>query len=138
MVLDLLSAIKASQALSGEIYLNQLLAKLMQICQENAGAQKCAIILPQENDWAIATLSVLDSPTEQTNLPQLNWITLGETQEIPATVIRYVQRPEETLILENASLDPTFAADPYIMEQKPKSILCMPFRNLSEIVGLLY
>jgi len=138
VVLDLLSAIKASQALSGEIYLNQLSAKLMQICQENAGAQKCAIILPQENDWAIATLSVLDSPTEQTNLPQLNWITLGETQEIPVTVIRYVQRTEETLILENASLHATFAADPYIMEQKPKSILCMPFRNLSEIVGLLY
>ncbi len=137
-VLDLLSAMKASQALSGEIYLDRLLAKLMQICQENAGAQKCAIILPEENDWAIATLSVLDPLSDPEIPPQLNWITLGESREIPLTVVRYVQRTEETLILADATLDPTFAADPYITEQKPKSILCMPFRNRGQIGGLLY
>jgi predicted ATPase/signal transduction histidine kinase len=136
-VLDLLSAMKASQALSGEIYLDRLLAKLMQICQENAGAQKCAIILP-ENDWAIATLSVLDPLSDPEIPPQLNWMNLGESREIPLTVIRYVQRTEETLILADATLDPTFAADPYITEQKPKSILCMPFRNRGQIVGFLY
>lgn len=137
-VLDLLSAMKASQALSGEIYLDRLLAKLMQICQENAGAQKCAIILPEEDDSAIATLNVLDPLSDPEIPPQLNWMNLGESREIPLTVFRYVQRTEETVILADATLDPTFAADPYITEQKPKSILCMPFRNRGQIVGFLY
>jgi signal transduction histidine kinase len=54
------------------------------------------------------------------------------------TVIHYVQRTQETLIIDDASRDVNVAADPYITEQQPKSILCMPFRNRGQVVGLLY
>jgi signal transduction histidine kinase len=137
-LLDLLSAIKASQALSGEIHLEQLLAKLMQVCQENAGADKCAIILPQETEWAIATLNLPENLPDPTDQHQLIWIALAESRAIPMTVINYVQRTQETLIIDDASSDVTFAADPYMIEQQPKSILCLPFRNRGQVVGLLY
>ena len=41
---------KASQAISGEIVWKNLLAKLMKITIENAGAQKCFLLLPTQDE----------------------------------------------------------------------------------------
>ena len=47
-VLDLTSVLKASQAISGEIVLNKLLANLMRVVIENAGAEKGYLILDKQ------------------------------------------------------------------------------------------
>ena len=48
--LDLATVIKASQALAGEIDLEQLLSTILKVVMENAGASKCALILKNEED----------------------------------------------------------------------------------------
>jgi hypothetical protein len=44
---------KASQAISSEIELEQLLSSLMQILIENAGAQTGFLLLENSGEWAI-------------------------------------------------------------------------------------
>jgi len=51
--------------------------------------------------------------------------------------VQYVQRSREPLVLD-ALEDSDFAADPYIQERKPKSILCAPLTYGDQIKGIVY
>ncbi|MCP3928603.1 MAG: hypothetical protein GY705_05820, partial [Bacteroidetes bacterium] len=51
ITLDLASVMKASQTLSGEIVLSRLLANMMRIVIENAGAERGLLLLPQQDRW---------------------------------------------------------------------------------------
>lgn len=131
-VIDLPTVIKASQALSSEIQIEQLLSTLMQVAIENAGAQTGALILKEQENWSIA----IQCRGRQDCLQQP--IAIEQIHSIPASIINYVKRTKETLVFDDASTQSNFAADPYIIEHQPKSVLCTPIRDRGKIVGILY
>ena len=45
--------LKASQAISGEIVLERLLATLMDIIMENAGAESAVLVLESDGDFLV-------------------------------------------------------------------------------------
>lgn len=51
--LDLATVMKAAQAISGEIMLDKLLARLMEIVIENAGAERGALLLSEDGEWVV-------------------------------------------------------------------------------------
>ena len=57
---DLESVLKASQVISGEIVLDQLLDRLMTVVMENAGAQKGCLILDEEEQLTIEAQKSID------------------------------------------------------------------------------
>ena len=132
--LDLSSVLKASQAISGEIVLDQLLATLMQVIIENAGAQKGVLILQKEGFLGIEVVA-LSSPVEVKVFPS---IPLESSQEIPVSAINYVQRTRETLVFDDAISKTIFAADSYIIQHQTKSLLCTPIIHQSQLLGILY
>ncbi len=131
--LDLNSIMKAAQTLSGEIVLGQLLEKMMLIVIENAGAEKGFLLLPQQEQWFIEAKGQVDS--DEVNV--LQSIPL-ENQPIAQTIIQYVERTQEHLVLPDASKEGQFTPDPYIKKQRPKSILCLPLLNQGQLTGILY
>ena len=131
-LIDLPTAIKASQALSSEIQLDQLLSTLMQVVVKNSGAQTAVLILNEEGRWKIAVYC----PNSQRCF--LQDILIEESQEIPQTVINYVKRTKETLVFDDATTQLTFASDPYMKQQQPKSILCTPILYQGKMMGILY
>ncbi|HEY9669550.1 MAG TPA: ATP-binding protein, partial [Coleofasciculaceae cyanobacterium] len=140
-VLDLATVIKASQALSGEIYLDQLLSRLIQVAIENAGASKCVLLLSKAGHLAIAATGVTAIGSHPQSIAQvsvLQSMPIEESQEIPVTLINYVNRTQKTLLLDDASTEPLFATDPYITRQQPKSVLCTPIQNQGKAIGILY
>ena len=58
--LDFAAVMKASQAISGEIVLEQLLNQVMKTVIENAGAQKGFLILDKGGNWAIEAEAALE------------------------------------------------------------------------------
>lgn len=132
--LDLSSVLKASQAISGEILLDKLLATLMQVVIENAGAQKGVLILQKEGRLVIEVIA-LSSPAEVRVLPS---IPVESSQDLPISVINYVQHVEETLVLDDATSHATLAAESYIIQHQPKSLLCTPIIHQSKLMGILY
>ncbi len=65
----------------------------------------------------------------------------GETVNpavLPASVLHYVLRTREGVILDDATTQPSFAADPYIREHKARSILCLPLVAQTKLIGALY
>jgi len=130
--LDLATVIKASQAISGEILLEQLLMKLMKILLENAGAQTGYLILEQEGKFAIEASGTVetDSITVLQSLPL-------ETR-VPVSIVNYVARSRESVICNNALVEGKFTTEPYIQQQQAKSILCTPLVNQGKLISIVY
>ncbi|MBD2435408.1 ATP-binding sensor histidine kinase [Nostoc sp. FACHB-110] len=153
-VLDLATVMKASHALAGEIELEKLLTTLMQVVSENAGAEKSVLLLLQDDNWVIAAqksskrLITIDNINQGINsheqlrknlgLINLKSLPLSDSQDIPSSVINYVSRTCETLVLDDARTEINFLNDPYIMQWQPKSLLCTPIHNRGKLIGILY
>ncbi|KYC41149.1 serine/threonine protein kinase [Scytonema hofmannii PCC 7110] len=133
--LDLTAVIKASIALSKEIELEQLLSTLMQVVMENAGASKCALILNEGENLSLAVTSNSASVPPHTNFPS---IPLTSSQYVPITLINYVKRTQEMLVIDDINEHIILASDSYIIDQNPKSLLCIPIINQGKLLGILY
>ncbi|MCP4023824.1 MAG: PAS domain S-box protein, partial [Desulfobacteraceae bacterium] len=132
-VLDLNTVIKASQAISMEIGMKSLLPRIITIMIENAGAQKGILILNQENELIIKAIA--SGPDD---IEIFVFKPIENCRELPEAIVRYVFRTGEDIILHDAQEDVKFSEDAYIIENQPKSILCMPVRYQNEISGVLY
>ncbi|MEG4210801.1 AAA family ATPase [Microcoleus sp. S13_B4] len=132
-VLDLPTVIKAYQALSSEIKLEQLLTTLMDVAIQNAGAQTGVLILKEEDDWKIAVHC-----TDRQGCLLQETIGIEESQSIPQTVINYVKRTHKTLVFDDVKTELMFTSDPYIQQQQPKSILCTPIIHQGKMMAILY
>ncbi|KYC41886.1 serine/threonine protein kinase [Scytonema hofmannii PCC 7110] len=131
---DLAAVMKASLALSSEIVLDKLLAKLMQIVIENAGAETGFFILEKAGHLFIeaSRRGGQDEIALQQSIP------VNSSQQLPISVINYVHRTHENVVLNDATLEKVFATDRYIIIYQPKSILCTPIVNQGKLIGILY
>ncbi|AFZ24406.1 putative ATPase [Cylindrospermum stagnale PCC 7417] len=132
--LDLATVMKASQALSGEIVLGKLLAKLMTIVLENAGAQTGYLILEKSGDLLIEACGAVD----KTDVTVLQGTPVSTSQQLPISLINYVARTLKNVVLSDATREGTFTTDTYIATHQPKSVLCTPLIHQGKLSGLLY
>jgi class 3 adenylate cyclase len=128
------SVIKATQAISGEIQLNELLKKLIKITVENAGAVTGILILLKEGSLFIEAEYNIN--TMAINI--LKSLPVVESKKVPLSILNYVESKKEILILKDATLEKKFSRDDYIISNKPKSVLCMPLLNQGKLTGILY
>jgi histidine kinase len=130
--LDLATVIKASQTLSGEIVLDQLLEKLIKILLENAGAADGFLILETQNKLFIEAEGHLDQITVLQSTP------IEQSDRLSAAIVHYVARTQESVVLNDAILESRFSQDPYISQHQPKSVLCTPLLHQGKLSGILY
>jgi PAS domain S-box-containing protein len=57
---------------------------------------------------------------------------------LPESVLHYVMRTRESVILDDAAAQPPFAADPYLRQHQVRSILCLPLITQTRLIGVLY
>ncbi|MFB2916933.1 trifunctional serine/threonine-protein kinase/ATP-binding protein/sensor histidine kinase [Aerosakkonema funiforme] len=145
--LDLTSVFKASQAILGEIVLETLLAKVMKIVIENAGAEKGYLILnrpesPEKEDgeWVIEAVGNLasDEVSVLQSLPIQKVVSSGDKPLICNAIVNYVIRTKESVVLNDAVNEGNFISTAYIVKQQPKSVLCAPLLNQGKLIGILY
>ncbi|MBF0397940.1 MAG: AAA family ATPase, partial [Desulfobacterales bacterium] len=134
--LDLASVMKASQAISGEIVLDKFLYNFMKILIENAGAQKGFLILKdtKSDELLIQAEGTVDSK----KIYVLQSIPVKSCAILSESVVLYVARTGESVILNHATGEGMFVTDPYIKDRQIKSLLCMPIIEQNKIVGILY
>ncbi len=134
-VLDLESVVRASQALSSQLVLDALLAELMQIIIENAGAQRGYLLLARDGSLTIEAQGDIGTGNHRA-LPSLPLDENGE--ELALTAVSYVARTQKNLVLRNAGEQEPFAQDPYVRTHRPRSILCAPVGRHGQLVGIIY
>ncbi|MEH1951512.1 MAG: AAA family ATPase [Nostoc sp.] len=137
-MLDLETVIKASQAVSGEIELEALLSTLMEVVMENAGASKCVLILSEANNLDLTIAAISSASTFRDTHTEFLSIPFESTDLVPISLINYVKRTQEILVIDDIKDKAYFAVDNYINREEPKSILCIPMLNQGKLLGLIY
>ncbi|MEG4029244.1 MULTISPECIES: adenylate/guanylate cyclase domain-containing protein, partial [unclassified Microcoleus] len=132
--LDITTVMKATSAISGEILLDKLLSSLMKILMENAGAQRGYLILSSQEKLLIEADGTINSEL----VTVLQSIPVEDCQELSSAIVNYVARTQESVVLDDAVREGQFTNDPYIRKNQPKSILCVPLINQSQIVSIVY
>ncbi|AFY44032.1 ATP-binding sensor histidine kinase [Nostoc sp. PCC 7107] len=139
--LDLAAILKASQSISGEIELEKLLSSLLAIVIENAGADKCVLMLLRDDslrDTKGEHLLINGLIIEGSEPVVLQRLLVEESQDIPLKLIYKVKHNRQTAVLLDVTADPILANDPYIIRQQPQSILCSPILHQGKLLGILY
>jgi PAS domain S-box-containing protein len=131
--LDVAAVVKASQALSSEILLPHLIERLMTIAVQNAGANRGLLILPAGDEYLIQAEARATGDQIEVSMRQEPITGIA----CPESVVRYVIRTRESVILDDASKPNLFSADDYPRDQKSKSILCLPLIKQQQLTGIL-
>ena len=132
--LDLATVIKVSEAVSGEIVLEKLIDTLMRTAIEHAGAGRGLLILPRGEYNRIEAEATTESDHVNVVLRQAN-VTVAD---LPVSVLQYVLRTKESVLLQDASGQNIFATDQYIRAHSPRSVLCLPLLKQTRLLGVLY
>ncbi|MCP3940092.1 MAG: AAA family ATPase [Desulfobacteraceae bacterium] len=130
--LDFLTVLKASQAISKEIKLGNLLKKLMDIVMENAGAEKGFLIVNKDSRLMVEVKAFLGKKWVYPSSP------VSDGFDLSAAIVHYVARTNKDIVLDDASKKKTFHNDFYIRDKKPKSVLCIPIITRGKLAALIY
>ncbi len=133
-IIDLSTIIKSSQDLASEFRIEKLLEKIMNNSMENAGAQRAFLILEQEGEARIEAAASIEEPEETAHRARLS----ERREYLSESIVRFVIRNREHVILNDATKDNRFLGDPYIAKERPKSILSIPIHYQNEQLGALY
>ena len=135
--LDLLSVAKGSQIISGEIVPDKLARTLLQVVLEQGGAERGCLLLAHDGALSVeAEATVAEGGVRSTVLQSTP---VGSASPlVPASLVGYVQRTRERVILDASGGTDRFSADGYLAQRRPRSVLCLPIVRQGAVVGVLY
>src|SRR5258706_5077797 len=132
--LDLATVIKVSQAVSGEIVLENLIDTLMRTAMAQAGSERALLILPRGQEPRIEAEATTSGDTVTVRL-----IDEALTERLlPESGLHYVLRTRAIVILYDAEAQSPYGVDSYIRQRQARSILCVPLLNQAKLIGVLY
>ncbi|HEY0477984.1 MAG TPA: AAA family ATPase [Kofleriaceae bacterium] len=130
--LDLVSVARASQAISREIELDALLVRFMHVAIESAGARRGALLLVEGDRMRV------HAAAEGFEIAIGAAVQPDPADHAVDSIVRYVTRTGETVLLDDAAVDGRFARDPQVRRRGCRSVLCLPLRLKDRVIGALY
>jgi signal transduction histidine kinase len=131
-VFDVTAIARATRAISGELELDKLLACMLEIIFETAGAEGGALVLDDARGQTVAASRTAGASQISTAAVPLAGAAL------PRSILHYVQHTDTVVVLDDATADPRFGNDDYIRTRLPRSVLCMPVKHKDRAIGMLY
>ena len=121
---DLLGILAASQALSAQTSIAGLHARVVDVLGAMTGATGVHMLLWSEDrrDW-LRPVAPADAASDE--------------RTAPLSVLRYVQRTREPLVVDDATRDDRFARDTYLAELESCSLLAVPILSRGMLRAVL-
>src|SRR5262249_19562706 len=132
--LDLSTVLKVSQAVQGETDLETLIAAVMRLGLEHAGAERGLLILPHGDGYRIEAEASSSNDKVTVQLRQTNI----EAGHLPQSVLQYVLRTRTRVLLQDASVSNGFGDDEYLRTHHARSVLCIPLLKQARLTGIFY
>ena len=131
--LDFSTVLKASQTVLSEVHVETLIEKILRVMVENAGAQKGVFIEIEGDGLLVRAKAELgqDATLLQTEIEE-------DRQELPRSIIHYAARSRQPLVFDDLSTETQYAADSYVRNAHPKSVLCLPVAKTESISAIVY
>jgi len=132
-MLDVAAITRAASAISGKILVDDVVAEVLEASVVNAGATRGLLVLARGSE-----LVLLGEVTAGVRAEALGPRPFPGSGKGPERLINYVARTRENVVLDDATRDETYGADPFVVAHRPLSALCMPLLGRGELVGVLY
>ncbi len=132
--LDLTTMIAMSQAVSSEIVSDRLIERLLALALEHAGAGRGLLILPTSAGHHVEAEALSEAHAVKVRLKRSSL----SGDEAAESVIRYVLRTRDSVIIDDALAANTFSADEYLSRGHTRSVLCLPLVKQTQLIGVLY
>ncbi|WP_373018010.1 diguanylate cyclase [Thiomicrorhabdus sp.] len=131
---DVSALMKATEVIAREKRLPELLETLIGIMIENAGAQHGLLLLQDSGRlWVQAEASVeFDTVQVMQRVPYV------ENPRIVHSIVNYVQRTEEAIVLNDARQSAIFGRDEMVVRRGIKAVLCAPLTLHGQFKGVIY
>jgi signal transduction histidine kinase len=130
--LDLATVLKATDAISSELVLERLLANVVRIAMESAGARRGHLLLERDGRWSVAARGEVEGGVE---VPPGGG---AEPDEAILRVARLVARTRERLVLDDAAAAGPLAGEPPAAGRRTRALVCAPLLSQGRLVGLLH
>jgi diguanylate cyclase (GGDEF)-like protein len=129
--IDLLGIHAASQALSSETTTGGLRVRVAEVLSAMTGATAVHLLLwdDEHQSWL--------APSPHGDGAMLPLDGTGGDHLAPLSVVRYVERTRETLVVSDATADDRFARDPFLTDVDRYSLLAVPVINRGNLRALL-
>src|SRR5262245_29210835 len=112
----------------------QVLATLLGYIIRHVGAERGLLIAQRADEARV----VAEATTQPDMIGVRRLDALAGPSNLPDTVLRYVLRTQEPVILDDASVRGPFSNDPYVIEHRVRSSLCLPLATQGALSGALY
>ncbi|CAD6533894.1 Adaptive-response sensory-kinase SasA [Paraburkholderia hiiakae] len=132
--LELGTVTRMSQAVFSETGLDKLIHTLMVLALEHAGADRGALILPRADELWIEAEATTKRESVEIRMPHTQIV----PAELPESILRYVIRTEDNLLLDDARHSSPFSGDEYLRREACRSVLCLPLIKQAKLIGVLY
>lgn len=127
------SLLRAGHAISEAIRMDVLLAELMKILIETAGADRGALIRVTP-----AGLRVAATRDAETDYVQRSDVDLEAVAWVPVAVVRYALHTTQPVVLRDARTEGPFQEDAAIRAGDARSVLCIPIVYRGKVESILY
>lgn len=132
--IDLAIMINVSQTVSGKIVPERLVDCLMRTAIEHAGAERGLLILLRGDELRIAAEATAIGDTVRVSQREA----VASAVALPRSIVHYVVRTQESVVLNDASTESPFSTDIYVRRHRARSVLCLPSINRAKLIGMLY
>jgi predicted ATPase/signal transduction histidine kinase len=132
--LDMVTVVKASQALASEIVLDKLLHSLMRIMIENVGGQAGVLLLIRNEQPTIVARATVSSQ----GVEVVDEVAPADADRVPMSLIHYVIRTRQEVVLNDVAQTRTFGNDRYFADHQAQSVVCAPILRQEQVIGVLY
>ncbi|MDI1446384.1 AAA family ATPase [Polyangium sp. 6x1] len=131
---DAALVVRAAQEIASEIDLAKVVHSLANLVLGNAGADRGALILAREDRFVVVAQLGDGSSSVDVN----GGASLDEAAICAKSIVLYVARTQETVVIDDTQKTTRFADDPHIVREEPRSILCLPLLHQGRLSGVLY
>ncbi|WP_165703932.1 AAA family ATPase [Enhygromyxa salina] len=132
--LDFESVLQAVSAMTEDLRLDEVVGRVLEAAITNVGADRGLLLLERDGVLGIVAEASVDhelvifaAPPPASEAAQL----------CPTTLINFVSRTEQALVISDARTDPRFSGDPYVVRTGVQSLLGMPIFKGKRQLGAL-
>ncbi|HOO72041.1 MAG TPA: AAA family ATPase [Spirochaetota bacterium] len=132
--IDLMSLVKANQAISMEIILDKLLEKLLKVVVQNSGAERGVLLLANEDVLTAEAEYQVDAD----DFILLESQPVDIYKALPLSLLNYVKRTSQEVVINRPEDNMLFDGDDYFNDRREYSILCIPLTRQKAFKGMIY
>ncbi len=130
---DIEAVMLAAQAIAEELVLDVLLDRVMRVIVEASGAQRAVLLLDRGGGLSIEACMTIDPDrvlvgSEAAAL--IGW-------ELPQSIVEEVEVTRHPVVVGGGRGFDRFSRDPYLVEKRPRSFLCLAMVHRGRLTGIL-